>query len=962
MNPTPIDISFIETVYSADVENQTLDDIIGVIRLGTLAGNVKKLRAIKDDNEYTQYKSGFPAFFPTVLLGTKNTLGKDSQPTGIIQFDIDKKDNPELDFDLLRQKLERLPETIYAFTSPSQGLKFGLLTDFQRAVDEEIQTLQDRFKQAYRLASDYVVDLVAMPFIVDDSAGHLKHSCFLSSDPTAYFNPNCKKLAVDARCVPLPVKQSSYTPNTVDQDFVAELLSYIPADYDYDKRLPINAAVLAELGHLGIPLLEKHWTTKNRTKLGKDLKGILKQIEQGRFINNIGTLINAAKGYGFKEVKGKQRLSLKPHAIDYPFEPLYSAAEAEAKLKGIVQDFFTDKLPRFINFSAGAGKTYTLIKYLDELNPNAKILYLVKTHQLADEITATFSKVREERLKQAEFRELASSKSGMIHIKGRSGLCENSTVKEKYKVNDKESAIPIPADQCAKGCHFVANCAYTDQFNAAFQGIRVMMFNEYFNLPSRWFNGVDEEGNPAKRKWQPDFIIIDENIIDKDDDWVVKYGKFKTSIDRIIREVEDGGGLADTIIKYRKEACLDDKKNNPEDKPIPFVNADQYIRDYGQWQEKLKRFSPLLRQVARFAKTEDKILLKGMRVENGSLVQSVLKIEAGRYQNIPTLYLDATANKQVINHLLPNVQFHSIQVKAKPDINVYQLANTTLSKNKLEDPIKLNQLISGLKKLIVAKGYSNVGLISYKSINGISGNFASHLAGELGVELFEHFGNLRGVNKFSDVDCLIIAGRYSLNPTGIKQYANAVFGHCLDISVHSHNRLVRMKDGSANLINCDIRSDPDIRAIYDHFSVSETKQAIGRGRLIHGKPKDIYYLANESIGTDIEITGFIYKADIFYKPLVADEYWGKLIETGFIRDNQPDLMSNLGWDKNKLQINRGKLEADLTDAGFKYYSVRFTDKNRNRKDWDYFAKDRDKLKAHLVAEGINNPKIELKAL
>lgn len=80
MNPTPINISFLENIYSQDFENQTLDDIIGVIRLGTLAGKIEKLRAIKDDYEYTQYKSGFPAFFPTVLLGTQNVLSGNSQP------------------------------------------------------------------------------------------------------------------------------------------------------------------------------------------------------------------------------------------------------------------------------------------------------------------------------------------------------------------------------------------------------------------------------------------------------------------------------------------------------------------------------------------------------------------------------------------------------------------------------------------------------------------------------------------------------------------------------------------------------------------------------------------------------------------------------------------------------------------------------------------------------------------
>ena len=189
-----------------------------------------------------------------------------------------------------------------------------------------------------------------------------------------------------------------------------------------------------------------------------------------------------------------------------------------------------------------------------------------------------------------------------------------------------------------------------------------------------------------------------------------------------------------------------------------------------------------------------------------------------------------------------------------------------------------------------------------------------------------------------------------------------MFGHCFDKDNHYQDRLVRMKDGSVSSINTSIHNDPDVRAIYDHFSVSETKQAIGRGRLIYGKSKDIYYLSNESIGTDIEITGFIYKEDIFYNPLITDENWGKLIKTGFIRDNQPDLIQYLNLSKNILRINRKNLEFDLIEKGFGYYSVSFTDKNRNLRNWAYFVKDQEKLKIYLVAKDIINPKIESKVL
>jgi hypothetical protein len=47
---------------------------------------------------------------------------ENDQTTGIVYFDIDKKDNPELDFDALKVRVESIAECIFSFVSPSGGL------------------------------------------------------------------------------------------------------------------------------------------------------------------------------------------------------------------------------------------------------------------------------------------------------------------------------------------------------------------------------------------------------------------------------------------------------------------------------------------------------------------------------------------------------------------------------------------------------------------------------------------------------------------------------------------------------------------------------------------------------------------------------------------------------------------------------------------------------------------------
>ena len=536
----------------------------------------------------------------------------------------------------------------------------------------------------------------------------------------------------------------------------------------------------------------------------------------------------------------------------------------------------------------------------------------------------------------------------MIHLSGREALCENALVKTTYA----NKGISIPALQCSKDCPFEAVCAYTLQFNNPLGNIRVMMHNEYFNPPAIWSSGITAQGTPNKTQWSPDFIIIDEDIFQKEQDHKEDRKSRFASIRLLLDQLQLGKTLEQTVVLHRQTFINDGLDNILPRKPL-FQNGRQYLRDMQAWNRQRAAHSILLDNLMKFAITEEASYLQGLRYESkpgrdDALIQSQIKPIAERHRGIPTLYLDATAHPNVIQRLLPQVEFHAIRVQSRPDIHLYQLCNATITQQDLRDETRRNRIIAGLKRLI--QPYRNPGLITYMKVPGISSSMDELLAQEIGVPLWGHFGALRGVNKFDEVDCLIVLGRYCLNLNEMESYAYAIFNRFNGMDRAYLDSPVRMKDGSVAMLNSLIQTDPQTRAIAEHFSLSETLQALGRGRLVHGQPKDIYYLSNEYLGPDLEVSEFRTFDELFPPQWINAEQLEALRETGFVQD-KGRLAAALGITDKVLRVHRVQIEQELRECGFIPYQVKFKDRWRNRKSLLYFVADTRKLEKSITAEG-----------
>ena len=916
-----------------------IDEIIENIRTGKNKVLVEQIRQESDKNKRDDLKTSLPAFFPSVTLNTISSLSESDGANGIIQFDIDKKDNPEIDFDLLRQKIIKIEEVLYLFESPSCGIKLGVLTDFKKHNSDTVDSVIARYKTAYKTTKESLFSDFDINF--DDAVGTLKFSCFLSYDENAYLNKNCKIFKVDHLCEYYPTTKNTEITQHVSTEKIKELLQYIPCDLRYHERRNINFAVFNTIGDEGFCLLKTHWKNTDERKLDRQLK------TQRRYKKNyvdIRYLINEAKKHGYKFTGSRAINSKHAEYCDYKFSALFDPQGTIKKIKEIVEYFFKNKKSTFLNAPAGLGKTHTVLECLNNIDPDKKVLFLVKTHKLAEEIVQKFNEIKKRNQKDKVFPSYLFEKTNKInHIKGKTYrpdkghvLCENILNIEDYNKN----GIHPPIEECSR-CFSIDSCFYIQQFDMPFHNIRLMTHEEFINSSSFWFNGsrTNKNGQIDKhpRKWIPDYIIVDEDWLRTETDEESIVNSYQ-SISNIIYQCRQHGSLSKAILDNYKQLMDDINFINANQKPISFVGTKQYIQD--SLDAKKYKKSLVLENIEKYLKTNDDKYLSNISLNQtgDKLIYCKIKSIQTKYKDIPVLYLDATADKNIVKEVIGDIKFIDIKVKISDKSNIYQLENANFTKSFLESFDKREVLIKDLKKK--SAGYTSIGLITYQSIKGID-NFDKFLADQIGANIYNHFGNLRGLNSFKDVDCLFVVGRYRIPEIYLQELALAVYG-VYDKPEYIYAKTpFRMKNGGAKSLENRTYIDDRFNNILNHFSSSETIQAIHRARLIwNDKPKDVYLYSKESLGGDIEVTDF-FRIDFKYQEAVEE-----LKKITFC-ENNPRYLKGIKLSDGDIKRHREDIKDIFLSEEIDLITVRVKNQHGDKYTKEVFLSDDGSLKNYL---------------
>ena len=151
---------------------------------------VEMIRSAPDKDTRSRYKAALPAVTASGVF-SKRAASALITHSGILIADLDTDENPQLidakQMATIREKLQASDKTHFAFVSPSGGLKVGLKIDATDA---------DTHKAAFATVRDWFADLHGL--VIDKACSDVSRLCFLSHDPSAYYNAKSKVIKTEA--------------------------------------------------------------------------------------------------------------------------------------------------------------------------------------------------------------------------------------------------------------------------------------------------------------------------------------------------------------------------------------------------------------------------------------------------------------------------------------------------------------------------------------------------------------------------------------------------------------------------------------------------------------------------------------------------------------------------------------------------------------------------------------------
>ncbi len=830
-----ITINTMPSVWDQDEKHPwKLSEIIETITTSeTFKKMVSSVRSTSTKEERKSLKKSIPVFRPCTY---------EDVPTGIIQFDYDDH-NIEKSTSLKQLLIRTVPSLLYAFISPSGGLKFGIWTD-HISNPENFPTAYFHTKSILQRSG-----IILETDNYDDRMKSVSYLCYFSYDPDAYFNPAPETMYI-AEAVQKITKQknnSSTIPttpakiSTTDEDKIIflEAIDAIAGNllidhFHHSDRVKIAQAVINEFG-----LPDGTDLILNTLRFFKGKFDYLNGIIQKN--NNLSgaTILHYARQCGFKGItpsfKKNNTAGDTERAIPIPKDTTrpkrYSVKEATSLIKHRVHQFLNDRINIQLIVEMGVGKTQItlkkLIEYMESRDENAeplRIAIFVPSHKLGNE---SLTKLLNFEDNQVIVDGLSLGSKRFHKVIGGYGVhCE----KLKNIPEADRKGMTRNAYECDTCEHKETHCWYIYQFFHSDDLIRIYPSN-YLYTPSNY-----------DRNYKPDLIVVDEDIsahsiIDR------AYGSSDGSLwKRIINEGFDDLEPSDIskakkFLKMRIKATKNNLKNGSSGSLVQTLTS-------------------------LYAQLEDlNIMLSGEGVvatyDNKVHVCHKNSIHK-KWSDVPMLYLNGTGNEEMSDAIFGEGKFditEKIRVEYNPNVTVYQLQNKSFNRDQVEDKEQeLFDLISYFYN------YDNSCFISY-------GDFIEKCLEknpDYDSKRFMYFGNTRGQSAFEDNNIIIVIGRHYLPHQALAMKGRVLFG-CNDINNDRAvcTRPIEMNDSDYDAeIGCRDFTDERMRLLGRYYNEGEVLQAIHRLRLIHGtESKTVIYLSNHVLD-GLRVDKFLITDDI----------------------------------------------------------------------------------------------------
>ena len=222
---------------------------------------------------------------------------------------------------------------------------------------------------------------------------------------------------------------------------------------------------------------------------------------------------------------------------------------------------------------------------------------------------------------------------------------------------------------------------------------------------------------------------------------------------------------------------------------------------------------------------------------------------AKRYQDIPTIILDATMNVDLLRHSFPDIEHHKIEVER--NAHVTQVMSATMSNRRLEpldsDPEDRKRYAAQTKANLERKAAE----LAAKHGPGLVVAKKSYMESFTVPDecMKAHFGDLRGRNQWESAQWVMVIGRNEPPITAMENRARCYYGNDpeplkITGTVESKPAGYRMRNGEKIGVMGRYHADERVQDIMQLAREDESIQAIDRIRLIHGNLKHVYIVCN----------------------------------------------------------------------------------------------------------------------
>ncbi|MDQ6479828.1 BT4734/BF3469 family protein [Dyadobacter sp. LHD-138] len=352
----------------------SLEEVITWVRDGKYSTEIANVRAASNPKEAAFHKKSLDFVTPSGIFSPTRLAANLQEHSGLIVIDLDHIQSPES----LKLQFQQDPFVNACFVSPSaNGLKVIVKIKDTDRHKETFADLAFYFNTSYILYDQEKVD---------PSGSDVCRACFLSHDPTAYYNPDSKVYSIQNRIPEKPKSERQIEKDATElEKWVSVLTDRIEThtmdicnDYGTEWLLiAFSLSVLKENGRSYFHRISKQNAKYNEKDTDAKFDNALKT---SRF-TNIAKLVSICKDYGIDTSQpGKEK-----------------PVKEKSETKNTVQDnSLTDKkkakkenredLHPTVWYKDG-GMEIKSGKYFDEVAPNFQVFIKYKTEDEQENVT-----------------------------------------------------------------------------------------------------------------------------------------------------------------------------------------------------------------------------------------------------------------------------------------------------------------------------------------------------------------------------------------------------------------------------------------------------------------------------------------------------------------------------------------------------------------------------------------------